>query len=78
MNKKTLTKINEHLKKARSKHPNFANTPTQVVSLSVEELGEFAKEINDENFTNAVEEALDTIAVLIRFIEGDFDYGEKL
>ena len=83
MKQSTIKQINEHLEKARKKHPEFAlGESFQVVSLATEELGEFAKEINEYDsfqFTlkgaNAMErakdEALDLVAVLIRFIEGD-------
>lgn len=83
MKQSTIKKINEHLEKARNKHPEFApGGPLQVVSIATEELGEMAKEINDNSFkftlnkgANAIErakdEALDLIAVLIRLIEGD-------
>lgn len=83
MKQSTIKQINEHLEKARKKHPEFApGEPFQVVSLATEELGEFAKEINEYDsfqFTlkganamdRAKDEALDLVAVLIRFIEGD-------
>ena len=61
--------------------------PLQVVSLATEELGELSKEVNDwvnkpdmlsdwgtpecKEYLRAKEEALDLVAVLIRFIEGD-------
>lgn len=83
MKQSTIKKINEHLEKARKKHPEFApQEEFQIVSIATEELGEIAKAINDYNsfkFTlkgaNAMEQAreetLDLIAVLIRFIEED-------
>jgi NTP pyrophosphatase (non-canonical NTP hydrolase) len=37
--------------------------------LATEELGEFAKAVNDNDIEQAKREALDTIAVLVRFIE---------
>lgn len=67
----TLERINEHLKKARTKHRKFANNKYQVISIASEELGELAKEVNDNDLEQAKEEALDLIAVLIRFIEED-------
>lgn len=88
MKQSTIQKINEHLKKARNKHPKFApGGPLQVVSLSAEELGEMAQAVNDwytkpdmlcdwgcsicNEYMQAKDEALDLIAVLVRFIEGD-------
>lgn len=40
-------------------------------ALAAEELGEMAKAVNEENTIAAMEEALDTIAVLVRYLEGD-------
>ena len=83
MKQSTIKQINEHLEKARKKHPEFASgEPLNIVSIATEELGEFAKEINEYNsfqFTlkgaNAMErakdEALDLVAVLVRFLEED-------
>lgn len=55
--------------RAKKKHPFFAQNFYHAVSLATEELGEFAKAVNDDNLEQAKEEALDTIAVLVRFIE---------
>lgn len=85
MKQSTIKQINEHLEKARKKHPEFApGGPIQVVSLSAEELGEMAQAVNDYRAADLEgylkkkalsdkikSEALDLIAVLIRFIEGD-------
>ena len=83
MNQQTIKLIDRHLKKARKKHPIFVTEGNiQVPTLAAEELGEMAKEINDAWYakTNeqcrkhkdlAIKEALDLIAILIRFIEGE-------
>ena len=74
--------IEEHLDKARSKHPRFVEGLIQVPAIAAEELGEMVKEINDAYYANvtiereilikaAKEEAFDLIAVLIRFVEDD-------
>ena len=74
--------IEEHLDKARSKHPRFVEGLIQVPAIAAEELGEMVKEINDAYYESntqirkkliqcAKSEALDLIAVLIRFIEDD-------
>lgn len=84
---KAITKrlIEEHLDKAREKHPCFTiEGIIQVPAIATEELGEMTKEINEAYFFRsksakkylkhkqlAEEEAFDLIAVLIRFIEGD-------
>ena len=39
--------------------------------MAAEELGEMAKAVNEENTIAAMEEALDTISVLVRYLEGD-------
>ncbi|MBR2504998.1 MAG: hypothetical protein IKB61_03560 [Elusimicrobiaceae bacterium] len=71
MNIRTEHNINFHLKKARKKHPDFAKNNAEIVAIAAEEFGEWAKEINENNLDNANEEALDLIAVLIRFLEDD-------
>lgn len=67
----TKNKIIQAVQRARKKHPHFADTAWETVSLAAEELGEFAKAVNEDNRSQAEEEALDTIAVLVRFLEGD-------
>lgn len=82
MNPKTKRLINEHLKKAREKHPLFVAGIMHVPAIATEELGEMVKEINNAYYEcstrsrqpiikKAKDEALDLIAVLIRFIEDD-------
>lgn len=69
---KTFYDISKHLAKARKKHPYFANSIDRVVSIAAEELGEFAQAINDNKPIEEIKsEALDLIAVLVRFLEGD-------
>ena len=74
--------IEKHLFKARSKHPRFVEGLIQVPAIATEELGEMVKDINNAYYANgdiereilmkgAKSEALDLIAVLIRFIEDD-------
>lgn len=55
-------------KHAEEKHPFFVENPVQAVSVATEELGEMAKAVNDGDWKQAKAEALDTIAVLVRFI----------
>lgn len=64
-----LTDIIIAVKKAKDKHPVFANDEYHAVSIATEELGEMAKAINDRDFEHAKCEALDTIAVLVRILE---------
>lgn len=67
----TMNEIIKAVERARKKHPYFAGTAWETVSLAAEELGEFAKEVNKGDYAQARKEALDTIAVLVRFLEGD-------
>jgi NTP pyrophosphatase (non-canonical NTP hydrolase) len=71
MQKKTFENINQSVAKARKKHPKFAFSTAQVVSIATEELGEFAQAINDGDLKAADLEARDLIAVLVRFLERD-------
>ena len=71
MQKKTFENINQSVVKARKKHPKFAFSTAQVVSIATEELGEFAQAINDGDLKAADLEARDLIAVLVRFLERD-------
>ena len=71
MKQSTIKQINEHLEKARKKHPKFADTDYQIISIATEELGELAQAVNDGKITKTKSEAADLIAVLIRMVEGD-------
>lgn len=71
MKPSTMNEIIQAVQRARKKHPHFAATAWEAVSLAAEELGEFAKAVNEDNRSQAEEEALDTIAVLVRFLELD-------
>lgn len=71
MTKQTIDSINQNVAKARKKHPKFAFSTFQVVSIATEELGEFAQAINDGDLKAADSEARDLIAVLVRFLERD-------
>lgn len=71
MNPTTMNEIIKAVNQARKKHPHFASHAFQAVSLATEELGEFSKAVNEDNRSQAEEEALDTIAVLVRFLEWD-------
>lgn len=68
----TPTNMNQIIKAERmavEKHPFFAQNPEHAVCLATEELGEMAKAINDGNYEQAIDEVLDTIAVLVRLKE---------
>ena len=68
MRVQTFNELLQATKPAEEKHPFFAENPQHAVSLATEELGEVAKAANDGDFKQAKAEALDTIAVLVRFI----------
>lgn len=69
MKAKTLNKVVEAVQRAEDKHPRFAAHLFHAVSLASEELGEMAKAVNDGNIEAVRDEALDTIAVLVRTVE---------
>lgn len=71
MNDVILQSIKNHLSKARKKHPIFCKSTAEMVCLLVEEVGEMAQSINDCDQMKAKIEALDCIAVLVRFLEND-------
>ena len=70
LDKDTISDIEQAVANACAKHPLFAENNHQVVSLATEELGEFAQAINDNDIEAAKREALDLIAVLMRFLGG--------
>lgn len=69
MRSDTLSKITTALQSARLRHPEFPKNLFEQLSIITEELGEMAQALNDGNERDARKEALDTIAVLIRFLE---------
>lgn len=71
ISKDTVDEIEYATLAARSIHPHFADNAFQVISLATEELGEFAQAVNDKKPRKARQEALDLIAVLVRYLEKD-------
>lgn len=68
----TILAINNAVEHARKKHPQFSeNDDFKMFALLGEEKGELAKELNEHNHERARAEALDCIAVLVRFLEND-------
>jgi hypothetical protein len=67
----TLDRVVTHVRHAREKHPAWRRTPQYVKSVADMEYREWIHAIDWENRTRAEEEALDLIAILIRFVEGD-------
>lgn len=61
--------IRRAVNRAKTKHPMFAENIYQAISLASEELGEMAQAVNDGDMKKARKEALDLIAVCVRFLE---------
>lgn len=67
----TLRRIDAHVIHARQKHPHWFPHDDFVRSVAEMEFDEFSHAISWENRKRAEEEALDVIAVMVRFLEGD-------
>ena len=68
----TLGRINRHVAKARAKHPAFARNTAHKFCILFEEVGEFIKAVVWERDKERItSEAMDIIAVLVRWVEGD-------
>lgn len=68
-------KIEKAVKKAETKHPLFAESAYQAISIIGEEFGELAQAVNDKDFERAEAEALDLIATCIRFLKEKGKFG---
>lgn len=66
---KVAEDISKAVIRAKQKHPHFASNENEALSLLMEEVGEVAQALNDNNKEKAREEILDTIAVLVRYLE---------
>ena len=69
LNKNIISDIEQAVANACAKHPLFAMSTHEVVSLATEELGEFAQAVNDRNQELSKKEALDLIAVMVRYLQ---------
>ena len=69
LDKNIISDIEQAVANACAKHPLFATSAHEVVSLATEELGEFARAVNDRNPELAKKEALDLIAVIVRYLQ---------
>ena len=69
LDKNIISDIEQAVANACAKHPLFATSIHEVVSLATEELGEFAQAVNDRNPELAKKEALDLIAVMVRYLQ---------
>ena len=74
---KVLSEIAEHVYHARTKHPVFARSRWQALRVLFSEVWEFLWAVFWERDPVRIrEEALDVIAVLVRWIEGDMEAGK--
>ena len=64
-----IDEISKAVIAAKKKHPDFTNSEVGAVMLALEELGETAQALNDNDKVKARAEVLDTIAVLVRYLE---------
>lgn len=71
MKKNTYDAIKEHVDHARAKHPNWRKTAAYVLDVAGMEWQELQHAVKWETPRRQKEEALDLIAVLVRFVEGD-------
>ena len=69
LDKNIISDIEQAVANACAKHPLFATSIHEVVSLATEELGEFAQAVNDRNQELSKKEALDLIAVMVRYLQ---------
>lgn len=62
--------IDWQLTKAKVKHPEFPDNPTEALCIITEELGELAEAINDKQSKERMrEEAAHVAVTAIRFLE---------
>ena len=67
----TLDAIVQAVRQARAKHPEWRKTAEYAASVVNLEWNEFQHAVRWETKKRAKEEAMDMVAVLVRFIEGD-------
>lgn len=77
LDKDIILDIERAVANAYAKHPLFATNMHEVVSLATEELGEFAQAVNDRNPESAKKEALDLIAVMVRYLQEEKQNEKK-
>ena len=64
-----LKVLRREYESAKEKHPIFAGSLYQAVSIVAEELGEFAQAVNDGDTDEALTEAAQVAVVAIRALE---------
>ena len=71
MKPEVIDMLKAHVAHARDKHPDWIPNDDYVLSVAEMEWHEFFHALKFEGRKRAVEEGLDLMAVLVRFIEGD-------
>lgn len=66
---KVAEQISKAVINAKKKHPNFAANEDKALILLIEEVGEAAQALNDNDKVKARAEMLDAIAVIVRYLE---------
>jgi len=66
---KVAEEISKAVLRAKEKHPQFAANEDRSLILLMEEVGEAAQALNDDDKANARAEILDAIAVCVRYLE---------
>lgn len=61
--------LNLHLKSAREKHPVFATSKQEAVSILLEEVGEVARAVNEKDDEGLVSELFDVVTVCLRWLQ---------
>ena len=72
-----MWKVWDNIGSAIQKHPDFAKTPYQAISIITEELGELAQAVNDGNKEQAKLELFHVIATCARLYH-QYLYLEEL
>lgn len=70
-NAPALPELFDALEYARSEHPDFVPTPMAALAILLEEVGEVAKAVNEEDATAQREELLQCGAVILRWLSDD-------
>jgi len=74
MNELTKQFINNAVKYARTKHPEFAKDMGKALLLAQEELGEAIKAYNDKKEDEVLMELAHSAAVIVRILNGEINY----
>lgn len=73
MKRKTYNQIKKSVSNARKKHPDFAKNINEAITILTSEIGEICTAILKETEERVIEEAFDSIAVLIRIVEKEYE-----